>query len=76
MCEVTSSEVAGLGMYVRMYVLYVLSAGLYVCMLARIVVVIKSEVDVSLLAAIELGLCEVETGPKSGGALPSFGSSS
>ena len=68
-----SYGVAGMGMYVRMYVLYVLSAGLHVCMYARIVVVIRSVVDVSLLTAVELGLGEVETGSRSGGALLSFG---
>ena len=75
-----------MGMHVRMYVLYVLSAGLHVCMYDRIVVVIMSVVgwalrnrplvhrdDVFVLTAVELGLGEVENGPRSDGALPSFG---
>ena len=73
-------------MHVRVYVLYVLSAGLHVCMYACIVVVIMSvvdqalrdrplvhRVDVILLTAVELGLGEVENGPRSDGALLSFG---
>ena len=51
-----------MGMCVRKYVL---SAGLYVCMYARIVVVILSVVDVSLLTAVELGLGEVKNGLRS-----------
>ena len=70
MRKVRSSNFAGMGMYVRMYVLYVLSAGLYVCMYACIVVVIMSVV---LLTSIELGFGEVENGPKSHGTLLSFG---
>ena len=50
---------------------YVLSAGLYVCMSARIVVVVKSVVVVRLLTAVELGLGEFEDGSRS--ALLSFG---
>ena len=68
MREVRSSNFVG--MYVRMYVLYVLSAGLYVCMYACIGVVIMSAV---LLTSIELGLGEVENGPRSDGTLLSFG---
>ena len=52
-------------MCVRMYVLYVLSAGLYVCTYARIVVAIMSVVDVSPLTAVELGLGEVDNGLRS-----------
>ena len=42
-------------------------------MYARIVVAIRSVVDVSLLTAVELGLGEEEAGPRSGGALLNFG---
>ena len=87
MREVKFSDFAGMGVYVRMYVLYVLSAGLYVCMCARIVVVIMSvvdralgdghlvqRVDVILLTSVELGLGEVEKGPRRYSAiLLSFG---
>ena len=59
MREVRSSDFAIADMFVRMYVL---SAGLYVCMYACLVVVIKSVV---LLTSIELGLGEVENGSRS-----------
>ena len=48
-------------MHVRMYVLL---AGLYVCMSARVVVVVKSVAVVNPLTAVELGLAEVEDGPR------------
>ena len=75
MREVCFSDFANMNMYVRMYVgmyvLYVLSAGLYVCMHARIKVVVRSVVDVVLLTAVELGLGEVENGPRSDGVAES-----
>ena len=70
MREVKSSDFAGMGMCVRTYVPYALSAGLYVCMYACIVVV---SISVVLLTPIELGLGEVENGPRSDGTLLSFG---
>ena len=82
MREVKSSDVVDMGMYVRMCVLYILSAGLYVCMYARIAVVIMSvvdralrdgplvqRVDVILLTSVELGLGEVENGPNRDSAI-------